>query len=403
MSVHPTFNVLIPTRERAETLYHTLRTIVEQEYENLRIIVSDNFSQDNTKEVVASFSDRRIEYINTGKRISMTENFEFSLNRVHDGFIMYVGDDDGLLPGAIRRICRITEETGAKAIASGIARYVWPNHPVDELRNKMSWSVRNDVEIRNSAEWITRILSFEPLYTFDLPGLYCGCVHVDVVSSMKKDGVFFRSQTPDAYSAFACAVALTNYAFSHRPFAIHGASGRSNGASYFHNKDSSESEKFFKENTIPFHSMLRVCPSFRVLAAEAFLQLRDAFPEKAGQYTFDLAALLSAALRERTEYTRERIGQAVAEMATANGIDMSDVVRKSRSLLPKVRHGLRHIPNLLPLRARYSDIPDASKVGVSNVYDAAKTMAVFFGLNDGVVTSRYAGYVKRASSVFHRR
>jgi hypothetical protein len=333
----------------------------------------------------------------------MSENFEFSLNRVHDGFVMFVGDDDGLLPGAIRRVCSIVNETGVQAVASGTARYVWPNHPVEELRNKMSWSIRNDVEIRSSAEWITKVLSFEPLYTFDLPGLYCGCVHVDVVSSMKKGGKFFHSQTPDAYSAFACAAALTDYAFSHRPFAIHGASGRSNGASYFHNKDKSESENFFKENTIPFHPMLRVCPSFRVIAAEAFLQLRDTFPEKVSQYRFDLAALLSAALRERAEHSRARIDQAVTEMATANGIEMSDVIRRSHALLPKICNGLQQIPRLLPLRARYSGTPDASKIGVFNVYDAAKTMAVFFALNDGVVTSRYRSYVKRAFRVFHRQ
>jgi glycosyltransferase involved in cell wall biosynthesis len=400
MSVHPTFNVIVPTRERAETLYHTLRSIVEQDYENLRIIISDNFSQDNTKDVVASLADHRIEYINTGNRMSMSENFEYSLNHVHDGFVMFVGDDDGLLPGAIRRVCAIVNETGSQAVASGAARYVWPNHPVEELRNKISWSIRKDTEIRSSSEWINRVLSFEPPYTFDLPGLYCGFVHTDVVSSMKKDGVFFRSQTPDAYSAFACAAALTNYAFSHRPFAIHGASGRSNGASYFHNIDRSESQSFFKENTIPFHPMLRVCPSFRVIAAEAFLQFRDAFPEKTSQYKFDLTALLSAALGERAEHTRARIDLAVAEMATTNGIDMKDIIKKSHALLPKIRNGLQQLPKQLPLRARYSGIPDASKIGVFNVYDAAKTMAVLFALNDGVIISRYRSIVNKLFKVF---
>jgi hypothetical protein len=192
----------------------------------------------------------------------MSENFEFGLSRVSEGFVLFLGDDDGLLPGAIRRVNTIVEKTGVRAITSGIAQYVWPNYPDENVRNKMSWSIREDVEIRRSSEWIRNVLSFKPLYTFDLPGLYCGFVRIDTINSMKKNGVFFRSQTPDAYSAFACAVALDIYAFSHRPFAIHGASGRSNGASYFHKQDKSESNKFFAENTIPFHPMLKVCPSF---------------------------------------------------------------------------------------------------------------------------------------------
>ncbi|MGA3287079.1 MAG: glycosyltransferase family 2 protein [Bacteroidota bacterium] len=400
MSESNKYTVIIPTRERAETLYHTLRTVVEQEYDNLNIIVSDNFSQDNTKDVVTSFSDSRIRYINTGRRMSMSENFEFGLNHVSEGFVMFIGDDDGLLPGAIRRVNAIVEKTGMRAVTSGIAQYVWPNHPDERSRHKMSWSIRDDVEIRRSSEWIRNVLSFRPLYTFDLPGLYCGFVHIDVINSMKKDGVFFRSQTPDAYSAFACAVALNTYAFSHRPFAIHGASGRSNGASYLGGGDKSESEKFFKENTIPFHPMLRVCPSFRVIASETFLQLRDAFPEKTSQYKFDLPALLSVTLSERNDHSRIAIEQAVSEMATVNNIDMNRVLRLAQKKWPRVQRYLFELSKLLPLRVRYSRVPDSSKIGVWNIYDAAKAMAVFFGLNDGIVTSRYHFYVKRFLGLF---
>ena len=192
MSTRQKYSVIIPTRERADTLYHTLRTMVEQSYDNLEIIVSDNCSQDNTQEVVKSFSDPRLKYLNTGKRVSMSENFEFGLSHVNEGFVMFIGDDDGLLPGAIERVNTIVEETGMRAVTSGIAQYVWPNHPSDKLRNTMSWSIRNGVEIRDSSEWMKKVLSFKTLYTFDLPGMYGGFVHIDVVSSMKKDGRFFR-------------------------------------------------------------------------------------------------------------------------------------------------------------------------------------------------------------------
>ena len=72
------FTIIIPTRERCDTLYHTIRTCLNQTYKNYEIIVSDNFSQDDTKKIVTSFDDKRITYINTGKRCSMSENFEFA-------------------------------------------------------------------------------------------------------------------------------------------------------------------------------------------------------------------------------------------------------------------------------------------------------------------------------------
>jgi Glycosyl transferase family 2. len=364
--------------------------------------VSDNFSQDNTREVVASFPDPRIQYLNTGKRVSMSENFEFCLNHVSEGFVLFLGDDDGLLPGAIRRVNTIVEETGMRAVTSGIAQYVWPNHPDERSRNKMSWSIRDDVEIRRSAEWMRNVLSFKPRYTFDLPGLYCGFVHIDIINSMKRDDVFFRSQTPDAYSAFACAVALDAYAFSHRPYAIHGASGRSNGASYFHKQDKSESNKFFQENTIPFHPMLRVCPSYRVIASESFLQLRDAFPEKTNSYKFDLNALLSAALSERNEYSRSAIDQAVMEMAAQNKLDVNHIYRQGRRIVPRIQRYLLELSKLFPLHAAYSGIPDSSIIGISNIYDASKAMVVLWGINDGVIRTRYRSYLKRFLRMFKK-
>ena len=395
MSTRQKYSVIIPTRERADTLYHTLRTMVEQSYDNLEIIVSDNCSQDNTQEVVKSFSDPRLKYLNTGKRVSMSENFEFGLSHVNEGFVMFIGDDDGLLPGAIERVNTIVEETGMRAVTSGIAQYVWPNHPSDKLRNTMSWSIRNGVEIRDSSEWMKKVLSFKTLYTFDLPGMYGGFVHIDVVSSMKKDGRFFRSQTPDAYSAFASAVALKKYAFACRPFVLHGASGRSNGASYFHRQDKAESEKFFKENTIPFHPTLRICPSFHVIASETFLQLKDAFPEKTSQYGFDVPALLSVALSECNDHSRAAIEQAVSEMAAINNIDMKRILRLARKKWPRIQRYLFELSKQLPLTVQYANVPDATKIGVFTIYDAAKAMPVFWGLNDGVVHSRYYYYIQR--------
>ena len=78
------FNVIVPTRERADVLLHCLRTIVAQDYERLKIIVSDNFSQDHTEEIVRSFRDERISYLNTGARLSMSHNWEFALGHASE-------------------------------------------------------------------------------------------------------------------------------------------------------------------------------------------------------------------------------------------------------------------------------------------------------------------------------
>ena len=117
---NPKITVIIPTRERAVVLENALRTVTSQDYKNLEIIVSDNYSMDGTDKVVEQAKDSRIRYLNTGKRLSMSHNWEFALSHVQDGWVTFIGDDDGLLPRAISRIAEIIQQT--KAHVNGILK-----------------------------------------------------------------------------------------------------------------------------------------------------------------------------------------------------------------------------------------------------------------------------------------
>lgn len=382
------FTILIPTRERCETLLYALRTCVDQDYENYEIIVSDNASRDRTREVVKSFNDPRIRYINTGRRMSMSENFDFALSHVSEGFVMFIGDDDGLFPGAIKRVSEIIQKYNVKAVVSSICTYSWPNHPAESLQNTMSWNANSVDEIRDSKEWLEKMLSFKSLYTFDLPGLYMGFVHIDVVKSMTKDSVFFRSMTPDAYSALACAVALDTYAYSGRPFCIAGASGKSNGASYLLELDKTESDNFLRENTLTFHPSLITCPSYRVIVAEAFLRLKEAFPEETNQYKIDMRMLLSSALGEISPSNKYRITEAVSEMAAIHGIDPK-TLSAPKPVLIDLFIRLKHmIIRALRISTKYCAIDNTLLFNITNIHDAARVTNVFLDINEGLKAKR---------------
>src|SRR4051812_9107127 len=60
----PLFSVIIPCKNRGQYLAHTLRTCSTQKYERLEIIVSDDGSTDDTREVVHELArtDARIRY-----------------------------------------------------------------------------------------------------------------------------------------------------------------------------------------------------------------------------------------------------------------------------------------------------------------------------------------------------
>lgn len=56
-------SVIIPTYNHGQYLGRALQTVLDQTYLNWEVIVIDNHSTDDTDEVIARFSDRRITYI----------------------------------------------------------------------------------------------------------------------------------------------------------------------------------------------------------------------------------------------------------------------------------------------------------------------------------------------------
>ncbi len=192
------FTVIIPTRERPDTLEWSLKTCTAQDYDNFEIIVSDNFSQDRTREVVEAAKDKRIRYINTGKRISMTGNYEFALSHATGDYICIIGDDDGLMPNALEELNKLLSETEIEAISWKKAVYIWNQHYKPELRNTLQISLKPGLQMYDAAEAIKTLLEFKPdaKLTFnDLACLYHGFVRRATIDRLRlPDGRFFISR-----------------------------------------------------------------------------------------------------------------------------------------------------------------------------------------------------------------
>ena len=278
----PFFTVIVPTRERSDTLMHTLKTALCQDYDGFQVLVSDNASADGTGEKVSSISDSRLKYVNTGQRVSMSENWEFALSHVDHGWVTVLGDDDALLPGALRKVSGIISATGTKAIRSNGCTFLWPGFNGAQY-GKLSFSVKRGFEVRDSSRMLQKVLGGVRHYT-ELPMLYNGgYISFDLIKEAKGiSGKFFLSMTPDVYSAIVLSLLSEKYVYSHEPLAVNGASSHSGGAAAFGlskvDLTNDPAEKFWSESNIPFHDDFPVLGSGRpvrsiqVLVYEAYLQ-----------------------------------------------------------------------------------------------------------------------------------
>jgi len=245
------FTVVIPTADRSNTLRHTIKTCVDQDYADYEILVSDNCSQDETRDVVDNFRDPRIRYINTGKRLSMSSNWEFALNHVSEGYITYLGDDDGLLPQAVTDVAQIVAGSSTKAVSWLKADYCWPCNLNSNMQNICIIPLQNRLYLYNSKRIINDITNLWLAY-YRAPCVYNSFVDVEAMHRVRRQsGRFFASVTPDVYSGLVLLSQFDNYIYSTRPFSVNAASGRSNGTA---GRLSQEiAEQFFREIDIPMH------------------------------------------------------------------------------------------------------------------------------------------------------
>lgn len=300
----PEITVIIPTRERCDVLAACLRSVTSQRYGNLKILVSDNASTDETRAVVAAARDPRIQYVNTGKRVSMSHNWEFALSSVNSGWVTFIGDDDGFPADAILNAGRIIQETGVSAVRSRPCTYNWPNDGWAKFGHLIA-PIGDRVQIRDARDWLARVLSGRATYP-NLPLIYNGgFVDMKVLKTIKKKtGSFFSSCTPDVYSAVAIASVITCYAFTDLPLAISGISRHSSGTSSFSTSKTTPlgpRQLFASEGNIPLHPEIPLTDdggypiSLHALMYEAYLQSAALRPSAPAQHERQLPIILATA------------------------------------------------------------------------------------------------------------
>jgi glycosyltransferase involved in cell wall biosynthesis len=289
----PRFTVIIPVRNRSPYLYQTLRTCSSQDYDNLEIIVSDDYSTDDSKEMVEAFIklDPRIKYLRPSEveNVGMLDNFEFALNHVQEGYVIALGGDDGLMPNSISKMLEILQDTNREILCWPTDAYFYPCQKVKNgqlVLQAKGFSKEEEYKIIDSKTFLLR-QSDHLFYISDVesPMIYVkGVIStkvIDRVKSRSMDGKFYKCSTPDGYSGIVVAGEVNDWVFYNKPLSIHGVSPTSQGLGYLTKSDDAKqhSESFFKKAiSIPMHPDLasqNYSPLITIMTADFLLTARD--------------------------------------------------------------------------------------------------------------------------------
>jgi glycosyltransferase involved in cell wall biosynthesis len=112
-------SVIIPTYNRPWGLKVAIESVLTQTYQNYELIIIDDYSSLETCEVVAKYSDHCIIYRRQSQNVGMVRNWGAGLKMARGEFVVFLCDDDYLMPGFIKsRLQHISGRTDVAVVFS---------------------------------------------------------------------------------------------------------------------------------------------------------------------------------------------------------------------------------------------------------------------------------------------
>jgi len=103
MTKQPIVSVIIPTHNRAGMLKRAIDSVLSQTYKDFELIIVDDGSKDNTRQVAESYKDKRIRFFQhkTTKGASAARNT--GIKKVRGKYLAFLDDDDEWIPKKLEK------------------------------------------------------------------------------------------------------------------------------------------------------------------------------------------------------------------------------------------------------------------------------------------------------------
>ncbi len=116
----PKVSIVIPTYNRAHFITESIQSVLAQTFTDFEIVVVDDGSIDNTKEVVNNFQDPRIKYTyQENQGVAAASNRGFKLSR--GKYIAFFSSDDILIKDAVEKGVQVLDRHPEVAFSYGRA------------------------------------------------------------------------------------------------------------------------------------------------------------------------------------------------------------------------------------------------------------------------------------------
>lgn len=251
------FSIVIPVRNATDTLFYTLKTCIEQDYQGkYEVVLSDNSMEghDVAYEIYKKLNDPHIKYYKTPCSLTLTKSFEFACLQTKGKYIISLGADDGILPWTLSILYQAWEDKniGSNNILKWERGfYAWPGFnggqenqfciPKFYRKNNVSCSYEM------SENYLKNIFC-EPSYMYVLPNMYInsGFKREHIKKLYEKTGRLWDGFSQDIYMGVTNLMIMDKIVNISYPLTIAGMSSSSIGATC--NSNSKNVVEYDKKN-----------------------------------------------------------------------------------------------------------------------------------------------------------
>lgn len=130
----PLVSVVTITRNRGKLLGRCISSVLAQTYNNIEYIIVDGASNDNTDEVIASFKDERLHFIQLETNWPIKETLDLGISLCQGKYITFLDSDDEYLPNKIEKQVKLIESLSEDY---GLV-YCWMTYYDDKTKKQLS-------------------------------------------------------------------------------------------------------------------------------------------------------------------------------------------------------------------------------------------------------------------------
>lgn len=244
------FSIIVPSRNGGKYLQACIESIITQDYDDYELIISDDHSTDNTKELLKTYlSHPNIKIIQPEEELSMTEHWEWALSYAQGAWQIFVGQDDGLQPYFFQhadKLIKIANTKKVRTIMSARAFYFWQGCEPLYGDVSINFIASNKIKLHNTIFEAGKALFGIHTY-FELPEMYTTSLfHKSILDEVrqKQSGKVLTCHPQDANLAVIACSLEKYYLKSYTPLGWVGSSPKSAGMAI-----DSKNKNFNQEDT----------------------------------------------------------------------------------------------------------------------------------------------------------